>query len=296
MRLSVTHQTTYRYDAGSNRVTMLLKLKPRTHEGQVVERWRVTVNGETVEKFGPNGAGDLEALWVSGGRIDSATIIAEGIVSTSDLAGVMRGLPPGSHPLVYLRETPFTALSDPMRAVLAKVPEGDALSRLHALAALVRDQVKYEPGATGQSTTAEEAFVQGKGVCQDFAQIFIAMARGLDLPARYVTGYMLAAEGADALHETHGWAEAMVPDLGWIGFDVANAMCVTDRYIRLASGLDAHDAAPIRGTALSSGAIHIDADVLIDQSEEEVVGSGIRQTQRQNQGSAWAQSQAQRQQ
>lgn len=283
MRLRVRHQTIYRYESGSPRVTMLFKLKPRSYDGQAVLNWSVTVNGDSVENFAPNGHGDLEALWASHDRIDSATIIAEGEVETSDTAGIVHGLAPGPDPMVYLRDTPLTAASPTMAADAASIGEGDTLGRLHALSALVRERVVYRPGTTHSQTTAAEAYEMATGVCQDHAQIFIAMARTLGIPARYVSGYLLASEGEEQEHETHGWAEAWVASLGWIGFDVANSVCVTEHYVRLACGLDAHDAAPVRGSAVVSGAIHIDADVLINQSRDGRGGTQGMQAQEQHQ-------------
>lgn len=268
MKLRVRHQTIYHYEGGSPRVVMLLKLKPRSHDGQNVQCWNVTVNGTSVDSFVPNGHGDLEALWTSNERIENATIIAEGIVEATDKAGIVQGLASGPDPLVYLRETPLTETSPEMKADATQIGEGDMLDRLHALSALVRERVVYQPGLTHSLTSASEAYALGNGVCQDHAQIFISMARTLGVPARYVSGYLLAGEGEDQEHETHGWAEAWVPSLGWIGFDVANGVCVTEHYVRLACGLDAHDAAPVRGSAVVSGAIRIDADVRIDQSPD----------------------------
>jgi transglutaminase-like putative cysteine protease len=85
------------------------------------------------------------------------------------------------------------------------------------------------------------------------------------VPARYVAGYLLADAGDLAQHETHGWAEAWVEGLGWIGFDATNGLCVTERYVRLCCGLDAHDAAPVRGSVMGTTAIEIQADVMIGE-------------------------------
>jgi transglutaminase-like putative cysteine protease len=67
----------------------------------------------------------------------------------------------------------------------------------------------------------------------------------MGVPARYVAGYL--SPHVDGAQETHGWAEAYAPDLGWVGFDPANRQCPTDAYVRLCAGLDAADAAPVRG-------------------------------------------------
>ena len=99
--------------------------------------------------------------------------------------------------------------------------------------AIVRDRVDYVAGTTDAHTSAAEALADGKGVCQDHAHIFISAARTLGIPARYVTGYLVLDERA-APEAHHAWAEAWVEALGWVGFDVANRICPTERYVRLA--------------------------------------------------------------
>lgn len=283
MKLVIRHQTIYRYEAGSSRVAMLLKLMPRDHEGQKVEQWHVSLNDEPVTGFIPNGHGDMEALWIRHDRMDEARIVAHGVVETRDTAGVISGLPPGPDPLVYLFATDLTHASPAMGEAASALPETEVLPRLHALMALVRDKVSYRAGVTSAGTSAAQAWDLGAGVCQDHAQLFIAMARHMGVPARYVSGYLLAHEGEGALHETHAWAEARVPALGWVGFDVSNGLCVTERYIRLSCGMDAHDAAPVRGSALAAGAISVDADVRIDNGAGEAGGEHIQQLQEQQQ-------------
>ena len=112
------------------------------------------------------------------------------------------------------------------------------LEGLHALMAEIHARVAYEIGATHAHTTAAEAFADGRGVCQDHAHIFIAAARAVGIPARYVTGYLVTGQGASST-AAHAWAEALVPDLGWVGFDPANCQ-VPDRQLRpRGGGLDA---------------------------------------------------------
>jgi transglutaminase-like putative cysteine protease len=159
------------------------------------------------------------------------------------VAGLAKALPPR----VFLKETPQTKPDAPIRALSASVEGKDTLEKLHALLASVRDKVEYAPGATGNHTSAAEALANGKGVCQDHAHIFIAAARCLGIPARYVTGYLVLEDEAPS-QAHHAWAEAWVEGLGWVGFDAANRICPTERYIRLACGLDAGHAAPIVGS------------------------------------------------
>ncbi|WHO37618.1 transglutaminase family protein [Sphingobium sp. AP49] len=281
MKLLVRHQTVYGYPASVGRVAMRLKLVPVDTPGQNVHDWQVSINGEPLTNFRPNSYGEMEAVWVRHDRLDQAVIIAEGLVETRETHGI-GGLPQCRVDARYfLRSTPLTRPSDAIRAMVAALPEEDGpLAQLHALSAAVSDAVHYRPGVTGAETTAAEAFALGAGVCQDHAQIFLAGARLLGVSARYVSGYLLAGEGD--LHETHGWAEALVPGLGWIGFDPSNRVCITERYLRLASGLDADEAAPIRGSVTVAGDISIDADVRIAQAED---GVEERQLQRQQQQS-----------
>ncbi|BAV64078.1 transglutaminase family protein [Sphingobium cloacae] len=281
MKLLVRHQTVYRYAGAAGRVAMRLKLMPVDTPQQKIWEWRVIVNGDPVTAFHPNSYGEKEAVWIRHDQLDHAVVVAEGLAETTETHGVL-GWPTGQvDPRYFLRDTPLTRASDGIRALAMSVAEqGSPLDRLHALSASVRQAVSYRAGVTSTETSAAEAFALGAGVCQDHAQIFIAGARTLGMPARYVSGYLLAEEG-DALHETHGWAEALVPDLGWVGFDPSNQVCVTDRYLRVASGLDADAAAPIRGSVTLTGDMWIDADVRIAQAEEGLEERQLQQQQQQ---------------
>ena len=282
MKLLVRHQTIYRYEAGSSRVAMMLKLKPRSHAGQRVIEWDVSVNDSPVANFAPNAFGDLEALWIRHDRTEAAVILATGMVETADTAGVVAGLDEQANPRIFLRETPLTKASPAIREMAQAVVADNPLARLHALSAAVIGHVPYRGGVTNAATSAAEAFNMGAGVCQDHAQIFIGAARSIGVPARYVTGYLLA-QGDDALHETHAWTEAFVPGLGWVGFDASNQICVTENYIRVACGFDADDAAPVRGSVTAAGSIWIDADVRIAQASDDEREQQLQKQQQQSQ-------------
>jgi transglutaminase-like putative cysteine protease len=120
------------------------------------------------------------------------------------------------------------------------------LDRLHRLSAGILEDVSYEKGFTDAGTGAEEAVVAGHGVCQDHAHIFIACARALNVPARYVSGYLMMTEQVEQ-EASHAWAEAFVDGLGWVGFDVSNGISPDQRYVRVASGRDYGEAAPVTG-------------------------------------------------
>lgn len=282
MKLLVRHQTSYSYQATAGRVAMRLKLMPVNTPAQTVIDWQVSINDEPVTDFALNAYGEMEAIWLRREQCDGAVIVAQGLVETRETHGILGRPATRVDPRYFLRDTPLTAPSPAIRAMaMATDTNGTTLSRLHALSAAVTDAVRYRAAVTHADTTAAQAFALGAGVCQDHAQIFIAAARSVGIPARYVSGYLLANDG-DTLHETHGWAEALTPDLGWIGFDPSNRSCVTERYLRIASGLDADQAAPVRGSVIVAGNIMIDADVRIAQAVEGVEERQLQRQQQQN--------------
>ncbi len=186
-----------------------------------------------------------------------------------DTCGIFRGPPEPAPVRVYLRETPKTAPDKGIRELARNVcgkEMKDSLDGLHALMRAVRDAIDYEIGATHEHTSAAEALADGKGVCQDHAHVFISAARVLGVPARYVNGYFLSGTLAPS-EAHHAWAEAWVDGLGWVGFDPANGMCPTERYVRLACGLDASTAAPIRGAQRGGESEALDVRVEVEQQD-----------------------------
>ena len=129
----------------------------------------------------------------------------------------------------------------------------DTLPMLHALLGRIHGEMTFDTDPTHTATTAAEAFALKRGVCQDLTHIFIAAARHLGVPARYVGGYFHRADGVTQQDAGHAWAEAHVPALGWVAFDPANGICATDAHVRVAVGLDYLGAAPVRGARRGGG-------------------------------------------
>lgn len=267
MRLSVRHLTTYTYEAAPDRCALRLRLYPPGFDSQRVLNWQVSVNGQGVAPLLTSFTGDREAIWTCSTPTETVEIVAEGEVETKDAAGVVKNLKDASRPGIYLRSTPLTQSSPAIGEMAMGITGARPLDRLHALTAAVRDRVDYKSGSTSTATTAAQAFKAGAGVCQDHAHVFIAGAREMKVPARYVVGYLLALDGN--LTETHAWAEAFVPEIGWVGFDPANRICPTDRYVRLGCGADSADAAPIRGNVSGSPQERLYASVAISQSQNQ---------------------------
>ncbi|HEX7854030.1 MAG TPA: transglutaminase family protein [Sphingobium sp.] len=267
MRLSIRHETRYFYDGGAQGATMRLRLKPIDNAVQQVVDWRVLVNDEPVERFAVNSFGVPEALWRTGARISEAVIVAEGTVETSDCAGVIGFGDEAASPRIFLRQGDYTKVDAGLVTLAEEAvsPEG-TLASLHNLSRLVHERLAYRKEATDSATTAAQALDLGCGVCQDFSHVFIAAARQLGAPTRYVAGYVYDEEGdldAEETGHSHGWAESFIDGLGWVGFDPTRKICVTDQYVRLSWGVDAFDSAPLRGVAQLSGTIGMNVDVQV---------------------------------
>jgi transglutaminase-like putative cysteine protease len=142
----------------------------------------------------------------------------------------------------------------------------DVLGFLHALMTQINEHMTFDEDPTNSGTSAIEAFGLKRGVCQDYAHIFIACARHGGVPARFVSGHFLRSDGMVNQQAGHAWAEAFVPDLGWVGFDPANAICTTDAHARVAIGLDYLGAAPVRGTRYGGGMETLTVAVKVEQA------------------------------
>ena len=272
MRITVSHLTRYRFADPVRGALQSHRLTPVDSEGQRVLDWTVTVEGATWGVAFRDGAGDEVRTMSLRGPITEIEVAISGTVETSDTAGVLRGHREAVAPLAYTRPTrptePDRALAELSRAALAGREDAPALDRAHALAAAVADAIAYRPGETHAHTTAAEALAQGAGVCQDHAQALIAAAQIAGIPARYVTGYLHAtADGAP--HEaSHAWAELHLAGLGWVGFDPANRCCPDAHYIRVGSGRDAADAAPIRGVVRGGAEEALEVKVSVDAAQQ----------------------------
>ena len=251
MRLSIRHETTYTYGSPAAWSIATLRLAPRGYAGQSVGNWRVEVDHDCRVDQSSDAFGNILHSFTANGPLERLSIVATGDVETSDTHGVIQGQVERFPEMLFLRDTSLTEADDAIRALadVATAPAaGDPIGMMHGFMKAIRDSMHFDTGATDVTTTATQALSLGHGVCQDFAHIFIAGARHLGFPTRYVGGYLYQKDEADGQEAGHGWAEAYLPDLGWVGFDPANAVCPTEAYVRVAVGLDYLGAAPVRGS------------------------------------------------
>lgn len=250
MRLAIEHVTRYRFSTPVPHGLQRLRLTPKVSAGQRVHQWAITCEGAGRQVEYDDHNNNRVMLVAIAPDACEVTLRCKGIVDTADNAGII-GEHGGFLPLWYfLRSTALTRPGPKVRALVAAATAGGAatspLSALHRLTDAVREAVAYAPGHTASDTTAEAVLAGKIGVCQDHAHVFIAAARAMDVPARYVSGYLMM-EGRSVQDAGHAWAEAYVQGLGWVGFDIPNEVCPDARYVRVATGADTREAAPVTG-------------------------------------------------
>jgi transglutaminase-like putative cysteine protease len=268
MRVRVSHETIYRYETPPTGVIQTLRLTPRNHDGQYVVDWRIDVSADCRLDRQEDAFGNIAHAFTAGGPFSELTVTVDGVVETQDTNGVIRNAVERFPPSLYLRETPLT---EPDAAILALASEvradagADTLTVLHALTARLHEEIAHDAVPTKVNTTAAEAYALKRGVCQDVTHVFIAAARSLGIPARYVGGHFHRPDATDQ-EAGHAWAEAYVENLGWVAFDATNAVCATEAHIRVAVGLDYLGAAPVRGTRYGGGSESMIVKIRVDQA------------------------------
>ncbi len=147
----------------------------------------------------------------------------------------------------------------------------DPMTVLRELNYRIYSDFSYEPLTTHANSPIDDALTNRAGVCQDFAHIFIAIARKLRVPCRYVSGYLFhRSEDHDrsAQDSSHAWAEAFLPDLDWIGFDPTNNLVAGERHITVALGRDYADVPPTRGVFKGVGASELRVGVQVTPARQ----------------------------
>lgn len=272
MRLKVRHATSYAYSRPARSAIQMLRMTPRSSDSQFIKRWRVEIDADARLDRGEDAFGNITHTLFVEGPIEQLNVLIEGEVDTADTSGVMRGTVERLPLSLYLRATSLTCPTADLRQFARTIwasEGGDRLAALHRLTERLHTHMEFLPDTTTTSTKAAEAFAKRAGVCQDFSHVFVACARALGVPARYVGGYFLRSDTVEQ-EAGHAWAEAHIPSLGWVGFDPAQGMCVTDRHVRISVGLDYLDAAPVRGVQTGGEGEALSVAVRVEQGRSVV--------------------------
>lgn len=276
MRISIRHQLSTTAPAGSANAVLHLLLSAQSGPTQSVESWSVQMAGiEAAGRFTDaygNGAHLVNQRQPEGELV----VTVAGVVSTVDRHGVYGRGGPGPVPALFKRITPLTKAPVSLYGRF-RGSKDSRLDVLHALMGRVSEVLGSPEKAQSQSQSqGGQSQSQSMGgvnsadgekaapdlprpPATDYAHAFIGAARALDIPARYITGYLVGDEDEPAAF--HAWAEAYDEALGWVGFDAMLGLCPTDRHVRLAVGLDGLSAQPLRAVPAGEGPREVSVSV-----------------------------------
>lgn len=258
MRLSVHHATRFEFDRPSGHSIHDVRLTPKPANGQRIVSWRIEGPGKRSEWL--DGHGNQVTTFSVARQHERVEIVVEGVYEFMGSDQWLRYAETPTLPAPFwLRnqglahhDAGFEPVIDGLQGRAAETPT--RVEALHELMKRVSSRIPYKAGVSTVDTTAAEALARGAGVAQDQAHVFIACCRRLGVPARYVSGYLRNDDAALHVGRTsHSWAEAWVPGLQWVGFDVANDMSPRGDSLRVAVGLDYRDAAPVSGRRVGFG-------------------------------------------
>ena len=245
MRLQIEHITVFTYDQMISEAYTEMRLRPLDSGGQRCLSFALTAQPreevrQYVDRFG-NGVHHFDVLSSHKQLVVTATsqvLTPQAYQPDADDFGLLDEFD-------YCRPTAYTPYSAAVAGfAAAQAVPGDPLATALALAAAVHAALKYEKGVTDVQTNAEQALALGRGVCQDFTHVMLAACRSLDLPARYVSGY-LYNNGHTAA--SHAWVDVHVAGPGWLSLDPTHNRQQTGQYVRVAIGRDYADVPPSRG-------------------------------------------------
>ncbi|MET3135772.1 transglutaminase-like putative cysteine protease [Undibacterium sp. GrIS 1.2] len=280
MKLSIRHETIYRYTAPLAYTIQQLRLTPREELQQHALSWQITTSGQ--RHAYTDAYGNLSHMLTITGQHDALSIVAQGLVETIyPYQGRLNSIETLS-PLIFSVATRLTEPTPQIMDFAAGSFAGNLAGKTFnthgktqtqgktktpealKLAELIFGAIEYQSGATLVTTSADDALSLGRGVCQDHAHLFLACCHAHSIPARYVSGYI--DPGTSSHAESHAWVDVWVEDSdfsGWVSIDVTHARLMTDAYCRLAVGRDYDSAAPIRGVRRGGGEEMLDVNVQV---------------------------------
>lgn len=252
------HRTHVCYEGSARASYNEVRMTPPTQPGQSALETRVSTDIPASMWTYSDYWGTLVSSFDVQAPHHELVIRSQATVETRPAAGSARPLPwtvlreraASGRLLEYLTPTKRTAVDETLAATARqRTAHADPLEAAAEIAFWVSDRVAYVPGATEVQTSAQEAWDQGKGVCQDMAHLTVALLRGVGLPARYVSGYLHpqpeAQPGDEVAGESHAWVEYWSGE--WVAFDPTNRAQVGERHVMVAAGRDYGDVPPLKG-------------------------------------------------
>ena len=256
-RLQITHTTRLTYDEPVSETTMEVRMHPLDGVGQRCSSFRLDVRPRvTVREYRDGFSNHVHYFnHVAGHR--EVEVVARATVETGILNGNHEG---EDFPEDFLGFRPPVLDLAAIRRLAAALRRPTDLESMEALARHIHSRFTYRPEITDVYTAVDQVLALRSGVCQDFAHLFVSVARAMGIPCRYVSGYIHPGGGRVGTGASHAWAEAWV-DGAWLGFDPTNPVRAGDFHVRVATGRDYHDVPPTRGVYLGRAAERMEVRV-----------------------------------
>jgi transglutaminase-like putative cysteine protease len=255
MILEVQHETRLEYTEPVSEWVAEVRMEPVSEDGQTCQMFHLRLSQPAAVVRYRDGFGNRVHHFNLLAPHREVRLLAAALVETARDPGSLPGgaawpLDPDALPMETLDflkprgPVAPTPLLDPLLAAL-RPRSGQPLGELaSAVSTHIHTHFEYAPDATNASSPIADVLTQGRGVCQDFAHLMIAVLRGFGVPARYVSGYI---HRPNKESQSHAWCEVWFPDLGWVGFDPTNDRVVDDHFVKVAVGRDFTDVPPNKG-------------------------------------------------
>ena len=285
IRYEIEHVSRYTYETPVRNCVMSLCLRPHDGDGQHVARFELSTEPHAPFNAEVDSFGNTKHVLNIHREHEGLIITAHSIVDSLPRPTPPESLGAGAWDEVRASSGSFadwdfshpTALTQPSAALDAfmartglDAPAADPLTALNRVMEAVHDSFTYQTGTTSTYSPIDHVLESGRGVCQDYAHVMLAVARSWGVPSRYVSGYVEMRRGSDGQPPegaTHAWVECRLPELGWVGFDPTNRCHADQRHIRIAVGRDYQDVAPTRGVLLGSGETTLEVRVRVRRVE-----------------------------
>jgi len=284
MYYSILHKTRFRYSASVSENVTEVRMQPRSEGTQRCLQFKLVTSPAARSSSYQDCYGNAVHHFDIPAAHRQLTITAESIVVFTEPPELPPRLAPESWadldaltdredfwdflaPSHFARPAP---LLDGLAREFDLRRRDDPLSLLREITARMADTFAYAPQTTRVDSPIDEALAARRGVCQDYAHVMIALVRPLGIPCRYVSGYLfhrVQDRDRSSQDATHAWVEAMLPGLGWVGFDPTNNLVVRDRHIRAAVGRDYADVPPTRGVYKGKAESTLDVGVKVMPTE-----------------------------
>jgi transglutaminase-like putative cysteine protease len=259
VQLEILHETTYRYTEHVHESHTIVHLRPWSDAGQYCTKFELTIAPRArvfsyVDRFGNEVhhfavLPDHDVLSVAM-RSSVVTVRPPGGIAPGPVSRAQLEADPSLPTLFdFLHESTYVLFGPALREFSAQVgaPIDDLAAWYLAAGHAIKATFAYDQSATTVHATVDESVQAGGGVCQDFAHILVALCRLNGIPARYVSGYVVAGSSTLGAEASHAWCEAYLPPYGWIGYDPTNDKLVGDEFVKIAVGRDYRDVSPVRG-------------------------------------------------